>query len=123
MGVRQDASLHPERRLMLAVLEEAVNDHQRHVVASGTAGRRLFCEAHAWIASHDTQWPYSFVNICEALGLDPGALRAGLRRWGDRQRDRTRLGEPLVRIQLRRVAGMRSKATGRTARGRRRSRW
>ena len=122
-GFRQDASLHPERRLMLAVIEEAVSDYQRHVIASGTAGKRLFREAHAWIMFDDTAWSFSFVNLCHALGLDPDALRAGLRRWGDRQRERTTLGEPLVRIRLRHVAGIRSKATGRTARGRRRSRW
>ena len=108
---------------MLAVIEEAVSDYQRHVIASGTAGKRLFREAHAWIMLDDAAWPFSFVNLCHALGLDPGALRTGLRRWGDRQRERTTLGEPLVRIQLRHVAGIRSKATGRTACGRRRSRW
>ena len=64
-------------------------------------------------------WPYSFVNICQALGSSPGALRAGLRRWRDAQRARALRGEPVVRIQLRRVAGIRSKATGRAARGRR----
>ena len=76
---------------MLAVIEEAVSDYQRHVVAAPRAAKRLFREAHAWIMSDDTAWSFSFVNLCDALGLDPGALRAGLRRWGDRQRERTRL--------------------------------
>jgi hypothetical protein len=122
-GVRLDASIHPERRLMLAVLEEAVADFQRHVMAGTRERMRLFHEAHAWVTADEPAWPFSFVNICQALALDCDALRAGLLRWGERQRERTRLGDPLVRIQLRRVAGFRSRATGRTARGRTRSRW
>jgi hypothetical protein len=122
-GFRNDASLRPEKRLMLAVLEEAVGDFQRWVAATGAEGQRLFCEAEDWLASDDTEWPFSFLNICQALGLEPAYLRGGLRRWRDAQRARARRGEPVVRIQLRRVAGIRSKATGRAPIGRTRSRW
>jgi hypothetical protein len=122
-GVRNDASLRPEKRLMLAVLEEAVGDFQRYLVATGNEARRLFQDAEDWFASEDTTWPYSFVNICNALGFDVGYVRAGLSRWRDAQRARINRGEPVIRIQLRRVAGIRSKATGRAPIGRTRSRW
>ena len=31
--------------------------------------------------SDDREWPYSFVNICEILNLNPGYLRGGLQQW------------------------------------------
>src|SRR5215468_3981998 len=34
--------------------------------------------AEAWIAAVDREWPFSFQNVCEALGIDPDALRAAL---------------------------------------------
>lgn len=122
-GVRIDASLSPERRLLLAVLEEAVGDFQRDVVATGREAQRRFAEAEEWIASDEATWPCAFVPICHALGLDPAWIRRGLWRWRDEQRARAARGESLVRVQLRRVAGTRSRTTGRAPIGRKRSRW
>ena len=122
-GFRHDASIRPELRLMLAVLEEAVGDFQRHVAADTREGQRHFQEAEAWFASSDADWPFSFLNICEALQFEPDYVRAGLARWREAQRARVASGQPVIRLQLRRVAGMRSKASGRTALGRVRSRW
>ena len=77
----------PEQRLMAAVLEDAIRELQlRQRGASDawatwrrepvrTAGDR---ETTAWFASGDRWWPYSFENICEALGLDAGTLRRRL---------------------------------------------
>lgn len=122
-GARNDSSLCPEKRLMLAVLEEAVADYQRFLVATSNEGRRLFREAEDWFADDDTEWPCSFANICSALGFEVSYVRRGLLRWRDAQRARVERGEPVIRIQLRRVAGMRSKATGRASIGRARTRW
>src|SRR2546427_3713621 len=80
-----DASLQPEKRLMLAVLEDAVGTFQKYVNVSSRQGRRLFSEAEEWFASPDADWPFGFVNVCQALGLDAEYLRAGLWRWRDRQ--------------------------------------
>lgn len=122
-GVRHDAALRPEKRLLLAVLEDAVGDFQRDVVATGREAKRRFDEAEAWIASEESTWPCAFVPICNALGLDAGWVRRGLWRWRDEQRARAARGEPVVRVQIRRVAGTRSRTTGRAPVGRRRSRW
>jgi len=32
----------------------------------------------AYVASTDRAWPFSFENLCEALGLDAGCLREEL---------------------------------------------
>jgi hypothetical protein len=100
----------PERRLMLAVLEEAVSTFQRNAAVSIRAGRRELANVEAWFASDDTEWPYAFVNICHTLGLDVSALRSGLRRWKDRRRMQ---GTAVVyRAPFRRVCGDRHRAVG-----------
>jgi hypothetical protein len=108
---------------MLAVLEEAVADFQKQVVATSREGRRVLDEIEQWVGSEDRSWPFSFGNICDTLGLESSWLRSGLARWRDVQRARHARGEGVVRTQIRRVAGYRSKATGRAVRGRTRSRW
>lgn len=122
-GFRNDASLRPEKRLMLAVLEEAVADYQKFVIAASREGRALFEEVEAWFASEDREWPFAFASICDSLGLEASWLRRGLVLWRDAQRARHARGEPVVRMQIRRVAGYRSKATGKAVIGRKRSRW
>ncbi len=79
-------SLQPERRLMAAVLADAVGAVQKNVTARDRRARRIFVEAMEWFESEDADWPFSFVNLCDALGLEPGCLRSGLRRWCDHQR-------------------------------------
>ena len=68
----------PQRRLMLAVLMSAVSDCQRRAAPAPAADRRATSEALAYVASTDRRWPFSFENLCEAVGLDPGALRRSL---------------------------------------------
>lgn len=74
-------ALLPERRLMLAVLEAAVSDVQKYATAPSGRGKRLFAEAEAWFGSTATGRPLDFEYICQALGLDPSFIRAGLQRW------------------------------------------
>jgi hypothetical protein len=72
----------PERKLMAAVLEEALLDYQRGSSAhDNKKGRERFAKAEAWILETDTEWIFSFVNCCEVLGIAPGYLRSGLLRW------------------------------------------
>ena len=65
----------PERRLLFAVLLDAVIQLQRR----NTAGS---AEAERWIRNEtDTDSPFSFRNVCEALGIEPGYLARGLLSW------------------------------------------
>jgi hypothetical protein len=68
----------PERDLMVAILEEALNDYQRGLNARDEKGMKRFAEAEAWVLETDPEWIFSFVNCCEALGIDPDYLRQGL---------------------------------------------
>lgn len=63
-----------ERLLMLALLADAIN-----IFLKGTAERRLLAETRRWIRGgiSDSQI-ISFENACDALGIDPQALRERL---------------------------------------------
>ena len=108
-----DASLQPEKRLMLAVLEDAVGTFQKYAVATGRRARRLFAEAEEWFASDDVSWPYAFLNICQALGLEPAYVRRGLLRWRNGQVADARHPGNVIRFPFRRVNGRRHSITGR----------
>lgn len=108
-----DASLQPEKRLMLAVMEDAVGTFQKYVWSRDRSGQRLLVEVEDWFNSDDVDWPYSFVNICHALGLDVTFMRDGLRRWKQHQLDARVDGVKVVRFPFRRVNGSRHAITGR----------
>ena len=70
-----------ERRLLQAVLHNAIMEFQRYAGAEGRKEKRLFREAQEWINEEGSLHLYSFEIICSILHLDPGYIRAGLRRW------------------------------------------
>ena len=73
-----------ERRLMIAVLEDAVDVYRKQAGAGDPRGEQLFREAEAWIEDPDRTWLFSFQNICDVLDIDAGYLREGLHRWKER---------------------------------------
>lgn len=72
------APLEGEKRLMLAVLERAVEDFRTYANVPTGRGRWLFMEVAAWFESSETG-PFDFEGICQATGLDPSFVREGLR--------------------------------------------
>ncbi len=95
-GARIDASISPEKRFILAVLEQAVRDFCREVTATDPRRRREFDEVEAWFASEEIEWPCSFLNVCDTLELDASWLRSRL--WTLRDRQRARPDDPPSRI-------------------------
>jgi hypothetical protein len=83
--VKRKGAHEPERRLVAAVLEDAVECFQKHVRARDQKARQLFLDAEEWIYSEDRSWPFSFENVCDLLQINPGYLRRGLIAWKDRQ--------------------------------------
>jgi len=75
----------PERRLVVAVLQDAVDCFQKHVAARDRKARQLFLDAEEWISSEDRSWPFSFENVCDLLQINAEYLRRGLMTWRDRQ--------------------------------------
>ena len=70
-----------EERLMLAVLQDAVKCFQEHVLAQHLWEKKLFEEAENWILEKNTNWFFSFENICDNLQLNPDYIRQGLLVW------------------------------------------
>src|SRR4029077_9020727 len=70
-----------EERLMLAVLESAVEDFQKYVLARKPRGKKLFQEAEEWFLEKNSDELFSFENICDTLQLHPDYIRKGLLRW------------------------------------------
>ena len=70
-----------EERLMLAVLESAVEDFQKYVLAHRPRGKKLFQEAEEWFLDKDSDELFSFGSICGTLGLHPDHIRKGLTVW------------------------------------------
>ncbi|MGH7963648.1 MAG: hypothetical protein ACRERD_17785 [Candidatus Binatia bacterium] len=73
-----------EVALMHAVLEDAVNCFQKQFTEKGHRTQRLAKEAEEWFFAEEDEWPFSFVNICNTLGIDPAYIRLGLARWCQR---------------------------------------
>jgi len=72
------ASWTGERRLLLAVLEEAVATFVRYKDATTTRGKRLFREVREWFWSDECNYVCSFASICDHLHIDSDYVRAGL---------------------------------------------
>jgi hypothetical protein len=70
-----------EERLMLAVLESAVEDFQKYVLARHARGKKMFQDAEEWLLDNDSEETFSFQGICETLGLHPDHIRKGLMVW------------------------------------------
>jgi len=79
-------TLEAEEKLMLAVLESATEYFQKYLFAEDERGKKLFQEAEEWILDKNSDWLYSFENICEVLGLHPDYMRQGLLCWKDAKR-------------------------------------
>jgi hypothetical protein len=80
--LRASQASDPERRLMVAILEDAVSSLAKDPRRCARQQRKAFEEAHSWVNAQDSEdWVFSFTKVCETLGFDPGYLRRGLNRW------------------------------------------
>jgi len=77
-----------EHRLLIAIIQDAIECFQKHLHARDSKRRQLFVDAEVWITDVDDEGPFSFNNVCELLGMNPEYLRVGLLDWRDRERSR-----------------------------------
>jgi hypothetical protein len=83
-ALRRKGAHEPERRLVIAVLQDAVDCFQKHAAARDRKARQLYLDAEEWICSEDRSWPFSFENVCDLLQINSEYLRRGLMAWRDR---------------------------------------
>lgn len=81
---RRKFHLEPEKKLMLAILEDAVACFQKYFSARDGKGKALFREAEQWIEGASSTSIFAFDSVCEMLGFDPDYLRRGLVAWRDK---------------------------------------
>jgi hypothetical protein len=78
---RRKFHLEPEKKLMLAVLEDAIACYQKYIFAQEGKGKVLAQETEQWLLDENSDWLFSFDNVCETLGFDPAYMREGMMRW------------------------------------------
>jgi transposase-like protein len=84
-AMRRKHLLEGEKRLILSVLEDAVECYMKCIDATSNKGQRLFREADEWINLEDKHWVFSFDNVCDMLDINPEYMRRGLKRWKERK--------------------------------------
>lgn len=98
------------RRLMIAILEDALNVFCRMGGTTDVRGREMFAEAEEWFESRDGDWLFSFESVCSVLGFEPEYVRRGLRAWKQRALERGESTVPDITLAemstgLRRASG------------------
>lgn len=104
----------PEQNLAAAVFGEAIEDLSKGPGASKES-RDLYEATREWVSSDDTEWPYSFVSLCDLFRLDVAATRGALLSGTNGRRVFARLRPVLMEFPRPVVARM--------SRGRRPSWW
>jgi hypothetical protein len=99
--------LQPEKKLLLAVLEEAIWTYRQNIVTRGP----LLDEVEEWLCAKDSEPPFSFQAICEALELNSERLRREIMRP---QSEKRRL-PPRSRMHRKDPAGVRRRLGLKTA--------
>ena len=105
-GAHGTSSIQPEKRLLAAVLEEAIS-----ILLSGSRVRsseqlQEARDAAAWFASDDRSGAFSFASICDVFALDTTSVREAVGRMKDGEstfvRPRSSAGRGRHRIRERR---------------------
>lgn len=84
-AMRRKHLLEGEKRLILSVLEDAVECFMKCIDSPTNKGQRLFREADEWIFLEDKRWVFSFDNVAEMLDINPEYMRRGLKDWKERK--------------------------------------
>src|SRR5205807_9730629 len=61
--------------LAAGILKQAKLDLRRFHDATSEIEREFYLDAYRWVMSDDCSWPFSFLNVCQALDLIPETVR------------------------------------------------
>lgn len=110
-AMRKRVPQEAEYRLIVAVLEDAIDCFQKHCDARDSKTRQLFEDAAQWVSSEDRSWPFSFLNICDVLNLDPAYVREGLEQHRARRMAQRSKVVPLSDIKVLDTARLTARAS------------
>ena len=96
------------RNMAAGVLRQARQDLWRHRQATTRIEWELYQDAHRWLTSDESFWPFCFLNVCRVLNLSPEIVRRELmidlaggpiRYWSRRcRRGARQLSQSLARL-------------------------
>ena len=67
-----------QRELAAGVLKQAAQDLRRFRDATSKIEREIYLDAHRWLTVDECASPFSFLNVCQFLGLVPQQVREDL---------------------------------------------
>ena len=67
-----------QRELAAGVLKQAAQDLRRFRGATRKIEREIYLDAHRWLTVDECSSPFSFLNVCQFLGLVPEQVREDL---------------------------------------------
>jgi hypothetical protein len=75
----------PLRRLLVALLLDAIRCVQKTFDARQSARRQDYGDARSWIFSDDDRPVFSFKAVCDALDVEPNVVRKYLVQWEEKR--------------------------------------
>jgi hypothetical protein len=76
MNAADDYQFQTSRKdLAAGILKQAELDLRRFHDATSEIEREFYLDAYRWVMSDDSSWPFSFLNVCQALNLAPETVR------------------------------------------------
>ncbi len=76
MNAADDYHFETSRKdLAAGILKQAGLDLRRFHGATSAVEREFYLDAYRWVMSDDCSWPFSFLNVCQALNLAPETVR------------------------------------------------
>jgi hypothetical protein len=76
MNAADDYQFETSRKdLAAGILKQAGLDLRRFQGATSGVEREFYLDAYGWVMSDDCSWPFSFLNVCQALNLIPETVR------------------------------------------------
>ena len=76
MNAADDYQFQTSRKdLAAGILKQAGLDLRRFHDATSEIEREFYLDAYRWVMSDDCSWPFSFLNVCQALNLVPETVR------------------------------------------------
>lgn len=77
------SSTAPERRLLVAMIEQAAADLRLFRHRRSARAKRMYADARDWVLSNDRSHAFAFASICDQLGLALSSVRGTLLGRGD----------------------------------------
>jgi hypothetical protein len=82
---RTAARVEGEMRLLIAVLEDAINTYLRRLMPRNNREREELAEVEAWFQTGGNGGLFAFENVCEVLGIEVSRLRDWIKSLRDGQ--------------------------------------